>query len=395
MIPQVDSELNTVSMHSRQSAAASAGAMTVLLSATSYPSDADDWKGVFIRRMLDGLSRRPALTLQAWCPPGPRPEAVMEALRGDDGAWLARLSARGGIAHLLRTRPLQGGLSGIGLVRRLNAAMRASSADLFHVNWLQNALALPADGRPALVTALGTDMQLLKLPLVTRLLRRRFAGRAVVLCPNAEWMVAPLQAAFGDIARVQCVPFGIDGAWYAAPRQPQAAARWLCVTRLTAGKLGPLFEWAEPLFAGQQRQLHLIGPRQDARINVPEWVQFHGPATPEQLSAHWFPACTGLISLSSHPEGRPQVMLEAMAAGVPILASRLPAHVDLIEHGKTGWICDDRDGLFHGIAQIEDHVTGHAMGQNARVAALARFGTWEDCADRYAAQYAALMRQGH
>lgn len=143
--------------------------MKVLLTATSYPCDAQDWKGLFIQRMVEGLDSRSDVALSTWCPPGPHPQGVGSALLGDDGAWLAQLAARGGIAHLLRTQPLQGGLAGLGLVRRLGAAMRASRADVFHVNWLQNALALPDDGRPALVTALGTDMQLLKLPLVARL----------------------------------------------------------------------------------------------------------------------------------------------------------------------------------------------------------------------------------
>ncbi|HMN14045.1 MAG TPA: hypothetical protein PKD55_17145 [Bellilinea sp.] len=84
-------------------------------------------------------------------------------------------------------------LAGLSLVRRLRRALRVSDANVFHINWLQNALALPDDGRPVLVTALGTDMQLLRVPGVVALLRRRFARRPVVLSPNAaSWL--PLSA---------------------------------------------------------------------------------------------------------------------------------------------------------------------------------------------------------
>src|SRR5690606_25940739 len=147
---------------------------------------------------------------------------------------------------------------------------------------------------PALVTILGTDMQLLRLPLMRRLLVHRFARRKVVLCPNADWMVPVLERSFGPRVEVRCVPFGIDGAWYGITRSIGAAPphRWLCVTRLTAGKVGPLFDWAEPLFSTPGRELHLIGPRQDGGIRIPDWVQYHGSATPEQLRNEWFPHAT-------------------------------------------------------------------------------------------------------
>lgn len=367
--------------------------MKVFLAATSYPADDADWKGLFIRRMIEGLGLRPELALQAWCPPGPRPAGVRSALQGDDVAWLAALAGRGGIAHLLRRQPLRGVMAGLSLVRRLRRALSASDAEVFHINWLQNALALPNDGRPALVTALGTDMQLLRVPGVVALLRRRFAHRAVVLCPNADWMVPVLEAAFAGVARVQCIPFGIDQAWYALQRAPRLPAQWLCVSRLTAVKLGPLFEWAAPLFADGRRQLHLIGPRQESGVVIPYWVQYHGPATPAQLRDQWFAQATGLLSLSTHPEGRPQVMLEAMAAGLPILASHLPAHDDLIGHGQTGWLCEDAAGLAEGMALIEGEQRNRAMGDNARQQAAQRFGNWDDCAARYAAQYAQLLRE--
>ena len=109
-----------------------------------------------------------------------------------------------GVLHILRAlgedhggrrRRLQGGAAGISLLRRQQRAFARNAADMFHVNWLQNALALPRARRPALVTVLGTDMQLLRLPGMRAMLRRKFRGRAVVVCPNADWMLPELQAA--------------------------------------------------------------------------------------------------------------------------------------------------------------------------------------------------------
>lgn len=367
--------------------------MRLLFTSTSYPANPGDWQGLFIQRMLEGLSRREGLAIDAWCPPGALPEGVASALRGDDEAWFRRLASRGGIAHQLRKRPVQGLATSIQLVRRIRRACRGSEPDLFHVNWLQCALGLPANRTPALVTALGTDMQVLRLPLVRRLLAGRFAQRKVVLCPNADWMVPVLERSFGPDVPVRCVPFGIDSMWYQTPRLVHAAQahRWLCVTRLTAGKLGPLFEWAEGLFRTPGRELQLIGPHQDGTIRIPDWVTYHGTASPEQLRIEWFPRATGLLSLSSHPEGRPQVMLEAMAAGLPVLASQNPAHVDLVSHRGTGWICNEIAGFEAGLSFIEDPGNNRSMGDRAREEARRRFGDWDDCAARYAVLYDELL----
>lgn len=369
----------------------------ILMASTSYPSSPVDWKGLFIQRLVGALAERRDTSLELWAPPGPVPSAVSMAWRADDAAWLQRLMERGGIVHLLRERPMLGLPGAGGLMYRLGRAYRQSRAHLFHVNWLQNALPLPGDHRPALVTALGSDMPLLRLPMMRHLLRRAFTGRRVTLCPNADWMVPTLEAAFGDVAEVRCVPFGIDASWYRVARglHTGGAHRWLCVTRLTAAKLGHLFEWCEPHFARRGRELHLFGPRQEEGIRVPAWVHFHGPATPDQLRTEWFPQATGLISLSRHAEGRPQVMLEAMAAGLPILASRLPAHEDIIQHAATGWLCDDPAGMAPGIDMIEDRSSNAGMGARARGLARSRFGDWDDCGARYAAVHNQLTQDRH
>lgn len=367
--------------------------MRVLVTSSSFPADSDDWKGLFILRMLEGLSARDDLRLSAWCPPGPLPDRVDSALQLDDAAWFSRMAARGGLAHLLRRHPASGLTQGLQLLWRLHRACRATRPDLFHVNWLQCALGLPTGRTPALVTALGTDLQMLRLPLVRRLLARRFAARRVVLCPNADWMVPVLRRAFGPDVPVRCVPFGIDGAWYDTPRVPDPAQslRWLCVTRLTGGKLGPLFDWARDAFS-HGRELHLIGPQQEAGLKIPDWVNYHGPVSPAQLREDWFPHAAGLVSLSTHPEGRPQVMLEAMAAGLPVLASSNPAHLDLVQHRRTGWLCDDRATFKAGLDYIENPTHNRALGDQARQDARQRFGDWSDCAARYTSLYGELLQ---
>ena len=53
--------------------------------------------------------------------------------------------------------------------------------------------------------------------------------------------------------------------------------------------------------------------------------------------------CCDLFLFPSFREGLSVVLMEAMAAGVPIVASRIRGNVDLIDDGINGFLCDPRD----------------------------------------------------
>lgn len=368
--------------------------MRILFTGTSYPESDSDWKGLFIRRMVEALARRDDLKLRTWLPPGPLPTNAIPATTASDDAFLQGLMEAGGVAHLLRRHRLRGLMAAAGLLLRQRRAFARSNAEVFHLNWLQNALALPRDDHAALLTVLGTDMQLLRLPGMRSALRRALRGRRVAICPNADWMLPTLQQAFGDIAWVRCVPFGIDTCWYEVDRrfETSQAPRWLCVSRLTQAKLGPLFEWTEPAFAHGRAELHLFGPMQE-QVALPPWVRWHGAASPAELCGKWFPTAHGLITLSRHAEGRPQVMLEALAAGLPIIASRLPAHDDLLHDGEGGILCGSATETLSALDVLSDPRCNRALGEAGRARMRAHIGTWDDCADRYATLYRQVLQR--
>jgi glycosyltransferase involved in cell wall biosynthesis len=367
--------------------------MRVLLVSTSYPRDSSDWRGVFIRHLVYALSRSRCITLSVWAPPGELPTQASSVTSPGESHWLDSLMKAGGISHLMRRGGLHAFTAPLRLIRMLrDLYSRHTDVDIYHINWLQCALPLPRNKKPALITVLGNDLKLLRLPFMQTALKRMARGRKVTLCPNADWMHAPLNKAFGSVATIKPINFGIDPRWFAIERSPIAPRPklWLAVTRLTADKLGPLFEWSRDYFSAPGRELHLFGPMQE-QIEVPSWVFYHGSATPEQLASQWFPHATGLVTLSRHAEGRPQVMLEAMASGLPIIASRMPAHASMVDDNVTGVLCDSLGDYHQALTRLEDEELNSRFGLAAREWARHEIGTWDDCAQRYISVYRTLL----
>jgi glycosyltransferase involved in cell wall biosynthesis len=85
------------------------------------------------------------------------------------------------------------------------------------------------------------------------------------------------------------------------------------------------------------------------------------------------------------------VLIEAMAAGLPVIASKIAAHADLIRHDETGWLVADHHALADALALAENPETAERMGMSAREFVLQQIGTWDDCARRYVAAYRDLL----
>lgn len=367
--------------------------LSVLLVSTSYPRDASDWRARFIADMVESLAARDDLQLSIWAPPGDLPSTVRSAITDEERRFLEKMTDAGGIAHLLRGSKFRAVGYVLELLAGLRNCYRREPHDILHINWLQNALPIPPhDGRPVMITVLGSDYRLLSLPGLRSLLRRRLRVRKVHIAPNAEWMLPALTEAFGDMATIGAIPFGIEDSWYAVQRNENAcaSAKWLTVSRITQAKIGTLFEWGAQEFTAPN-SLHLLGPLQETGMIIPHWVNHHGPTFPEELKSQWFPNAAGLISLSRHDEGRPQVMLEAMAAGLPIIASDLPAHRDIIRHGETGFLVQSQEELRSALQTLAQPEVNRHFGEAARERAIAHYGTWRDCASRFRAAYDKLL----
>jgi glycosyltransferase involved in cell wall biosynthesis len=111
---------------------------------------------------------------------------------------------------------------------------------------------------------------------------------------------------------------------------------------------------------------------------------------------HWY-GIASVFALSSLSEGSPNVLLEAMAAGVPIVSTAVGGVPEMLEHEQTGLLVPPRDpqAMAESMERLlTDPDLGTRLTKNAGVAVRERFSPEAYCrtvVEQYRALY--LQRQ--
>lgn len=107
-------------------------------------------------------------------------------------------------------------------------------------------------------------------------------------------------------------------------------------------------------------------------------------------------AAADLLVLPSLSEGFPFVLLEALAMGCPVVASRVNGIPELIEDHKTGWLVPPRDPRALAVAireVLSDPAAASKMGAQGRAVVQARF-TVDQMVAHTTAIFEAALQEG-
>ncbi len=301
---------------------------------TSYPRDDDDPAGGFVA----GFARWLAAT-----------GAEVEVIAAD-----ARrpLFYRGGAPAALRGRGWLGAAAFSSTLLR-TAAARAARWDAIVSHWLVPSAAVGATlarGRPHLAIAHGSDV---------RLLARLPGGRALVraLSRRAD-LVYVADALRVDGAPGRVVPMGIDVAALAGgEREPERTRLGLDgVTALYLGRLSrekgtdraidQLPDGVTLLIAGAGPERAALEVQARGR-SVRFLGEVRGAAKRDLLAA------ADLLIVPSRSEGAPTVIFEAMAAGLPIVATRAGGIAEQVRDGDNAILCEPA-GLGDAVRRLRD-----------------------------------------
>ncbi|MEO5689590.1 MAG: glycosyltransferase [Burkholderiaceae bacterium] len=346
----------------------------VVVLTTFFPSPRDPFRTPFLRNLVDALASDCDIDLVI---PVPR--------RPQIGPWRDVVPVPASETHagwtLLHPRylamPGLHWLSGLtyfaGVWRTLRALKRSHGRFVLHAHCaypdvVGAALAARMLGIPLVATTHGSDINLSGRQ---RLLRPQIRA-ALRSAERVIAVSAPLARAVAELAdlpasRIACIPCaGFSPAvFHPRSRDERAALRQVLGVAarsrvvLFVGHLVPvkaldvlLRAWALLLrdaTAGASARLILIGEgaQRDAlerlarQEGIVDRVEFLGPLLHPAV-ADWI-AAADVLCLPSHAEGSPNVVVEALASGTPVVASRVGGIPDLVDDGVNGLLVPAAD----------------------------------------------------
>lgn len=137
-----------------------------------------------------------------------------------------------------------------------------------------------------------------------------------------------------DAERIVNIPSGIDDAWIAAaPIPAKGPRRFLFIGRNEKRKGIDDLLRCRSLIEGQGFEFHWIGPiPAQKQLNASNCV-YHGEVKDARRLRELIDQCHILVA-PSHSEGMPNVILEAMARGLAVIATRVGAVPALVDGGN-------------------------------------------------------------
>src|SRR5918996_1397901 len=332
---------------------------TVAVFTTSYPRDENDFAGRFVYDLVERLRAH---------------DIEVNVVR--PGSFQA-FGESGGVVASFRRRPW--------LAPRVLMSMRkairraAENADLVHAHWLASALVAPAAGKPVVLTLHGSGSagRLEDLQVMARMpwLARRLLGRAQVVIAVSE----PLAEAARQVGAedVRWIPNGVD-----IPAQVGEEADPPEV--LFVGRLSPEKGIRELVEATRELNLVVAGDG-PLRSLVPNALGFVSHRKVERLLSQ-----AAVVVIPSHREGLPMVLLEAMAHGRPVVATRVGGMPSMIDEGRTGILVEPGDpaALRAAIERLLDDPDSRRRLGAAGREKVAELCSWDSVVERTVAAYA-------
>lgn len=389
--------------------------MRILVTTSTFPVVPSDGSPRFVFDLAQALTAHGSVTVLAPHAPGAAGKEVwggvaIQRFRYFRPARLQRLAYGAGMRENMRRgwlARMQVPFLLLAQAISVGRLVRTERIDVVNSHWMvpQGLTAAWARGRRArfrhVLHVHAADVYLLaKLPLGGRIARYVLNRTDQVLADGSHVRDA-LDRLVGRSSHAVLQPMG---AWLeefrapvSAPPSPFPGGHLAFVGRLVEKKGVVYLLRALALVRRRHPDLGLLvmgsGPLQAEleaeaqRLQLTEAVVFMGTVSHDelvrQLRGSRLAVVPSIIDSKGETEGMPTVVVEMMAAGLPVVGTDVNGIPDLIEHGRNGWLARpaDEEDL---ASQIDAALAADTIGiLSAADETVARFD-WPRIADRYA-----------
>ena len=261
--------------------------------------------------------------------------------------------------------------------------------------------------RPLVLSVRGSDIHLLGNGFLGWLNRLTYKWMDAIIAVSGD-IARKLEESGVDPQKIRVIYNGVDERFFPQSQKAVRTQLDLPLSRfiiLFIGLLAPvkgldILLQAVPLLQEEKPLFLLVGDgplraelqRQVEAENMQGQVLFIG-ARPTAEIPLWLNAADILV-LPSYSEGRPNVVLEAQACGVPVVATRVGGTPELIRDGESGLLVDSGDAaaLARAIRRlIGDKDLHRRLGEGGRAQIEDEGLTWESSGAQVKAIYRQLL----
>lgn len=391
--------------------------LRVAVLTTSYPISPGSTSGVFVARLLGAMPDTVSITVitpasrTASTTTSQETNLQVRDIRYAPNTWQRLAHEPGGLPVALQKEPWLRVLAPVLVFALAFGTLReARSHHLIHANWAFNGciagLTGLLTGRPVLTSLRGVDVSRAKKSWFAKLSLSLAIGLSRTIVAVSTDMAEWLRGAYPEAARkIVVVENGVDVSFFAAydvhrSRVPHATPVLVCGGNLIPRKGHSVLLRALSRCVAYRWKLQLAGDgserselvRLAGELDLMDRIEFLGELPPEAMPA--FLANADLFVLPSFSEGRSNALLEAMAAGIPVVASSINGVTELVEDGRTGRTFPP--GNYHALATViltllQNTSTLAQLGDAAHLEICRRKLTWAGAAEQYLSHYQKLV----
>jgi glycosyltransferase involved in cell wall biosynthesis len=393
-------------------------ALKVAVLTTSYPLAQGSTSGIFVARLLEAMPDNVLISVitpasHAETAHGKQEKLRVLPVRYAPLTWQRLAHEPGGLPVALRGAPwLRALLPLLVATLALRTLREAKTHQLIHANWAFNGcvagLAGVFTGRPVLTSLRGEDVSGTGKSWISRLTLRLTIALSRTIVAVSTDMAERLRESFpAATGKIVVVENGVDAAFLAASdarhqRPPNPAPILVCAGNLIPRKGHEVLLRALARCTEHSWTLQLAGEGGEraelcqlaSELGLRDRIEFLGELSPDAMPAFFTNA--DLFILPSFSEGRSNALLEAMAAGLPVVASAIDGITELVEEDRTGRMFPpgDEQALATVLRSLLQDAPARAkLGAAAHAEICRRQLTWAGAAEKYAGLYRQMLER--